>query len=288
MPEPQTKPYDPPEVTGFLVNSRGEPADNLRELYAGRSCFLLCGGPSLREMDLSPLRQFGVLTAAVNNAAVVFRPHLWFCVDKPGHFQKAILHDPGIWKFTKRNLSRVQSREWNGQYNGQGEPCYVPTGIMARHLPNFWFFEHSDDFSPNNFLTRDKPTWGTVAKTDPEGRGTRSCMLPAIRILYWLGIRTIYLLGCDFNMTPDQTYAFDERKDQRACTTNNNTYDRLNRWFRELLPHFAQYGLGVYNCTPGGELHAFPRIDFHEAVQNATAEMPDEMQTRGMYKGYKG
>jgi len=88
-------------------------------------------------------------------------------------------------------------------------------------------------------------------------------------------------------MTPERTYAFDEPKDARACGSNNNSYARLNKWFRELRPRFAEYGLTVYNCTPGGHLHAFPRKPFLEAVKEARRDFPDEIHTRGLYHGYR-
>jgi hypothetical protein len=262
-----------------LANARGQSAAPLKDIYAGRSCFLLCGGPSLRDTDFSLLDQPGILVAAVNNAATLFRPHLWFCVDNVAHFHESILRDPAIVKFTKQNRSNDRFRTWS-----QHEWKTVETRISQ--LPNFWFFEHVAGFDATTFLTQPYPTWGTTKKTDPEKRGTRSCMLPAIRILYWLGVRTIYLLGCDFHITPEQSYAFDDPKNVRACGSNNNSYARLNRWFAELVPHFHEHNLQVFNCTPDGNLTAFPRLSIGQAVAEARKDYPREIITRGLYRGF--
>lgn len=71
----------------------------LGDTYRGHAAFLLCSGPSLVCHDLSRLNERGVLTMALNNAAVVHRPQLWCSVDDPGHFCDAIWYDPGILKF---------------------------------------------------------------------------------------------------------------------------------------------------------------------------------------------
>jgi hypothetical protein len=71
----------------------------LKDLFDGQAGFLVCGGPSLACHDLGQLQQRGILTLAVNNAAVVVRPQFWTCVDDPANFCDAIWRDPAVWKF---------------------------------------------------------------------------------------------------------------------------------------------------------------------------------------------
>lgn len=267
-----------PQVRGFLVNAWGWRADALWSMYQGASCFLCCGGPSLERLPLELLHQRGVLTAAVNQCgATHVRPNLWFCVDTPASFHEAIWADPFVKKFVFRCRSRECPRHWDGKK-------WRSTRRMSRHYPNVWFYEHGYGFDPQTFLTVGRPTWG--GDWDTGGgvmRQTRSVMLVALRILYWLGVRTVYLAGVDFAMTPEESYAFDEPKDGRACGTNNNTYGILNQWFKQLRSHFEAAGLRVVNVTPGSRLDAFDRLDFGEAIRTATSRVPPATTVKGLY-----
>ncbi len=56
----------------------------LANMFAGQSIFLLCGGPSLASTDWARLRDAQVMSCAVNNAAVLYRPDIWVSVDSAG------------------------------------------------------------------------------------------------------------------------------------------------------------------------------------------------------------
>ena len=272
-------------VSQPLVGSAaGRPAGFLENTQSG-GVFLMCGGPSLKEVDFDLFNQRGIVTAAVNNAATLFRPNIWVSVDKPGHFHEHIWGDSGIMKFTRWCVR-------DGVVRTRAANRLTTAGRMARECPNTWFFEHQSTMDYKKFLSMNPMTWGTNNKTetavDSKGRkqpGKRSCMLPAIRLLYWLGFRRIYLAGCDFNMTPEATYAFDDPKRPSACQSNNGTYQRLNEWFGFLLPHFKENGLEIFNCTDGGNLNAFPRKTLEAAV--AREAITGELEVRGMYSGFK-
>ena len=274
-PKPLPNKEDP---GGWLFDPDGRKADALKGIYRGRSCFLLCGGPSLAEMPLHELNQPGILTAAVNNAAVLHRVNVWFCVDKPGHFHPQILRDPGCMKFIKRKHANQQLRD---QHDGR----WMQTGEKACKMPNVWFYDYMDGW-PADFLTSTRPTWGTSHSNDPYGKGQRSVMLIALRILYWLGIRTVYLIGADFKMTPERPYAFEESKGEPACHSNNKKFARLNQWFAELRPLFEHHGYRVFNASNGGQCEGFPRSTFAEALEQSRQGMPQELKTWGLYKGF--
>ena len=255
-----------------VVDARGQNADVLRGSMRGASVFLMCGGPSLVTMPLDLFRQPGILTAAVNNAAVVFRPNIWFAVDGADRFHESIHRDPAVMKFQRRSCAA-------GAFRTRRDGKWVSTGIQTRWMPNTWFYEHSKHFDATEFLTATRPAWGI------KGQNTCSVMLVALRLLYWLGVSRIFILGADFTMTPDKTYAFDEPKAAGACASNNRLYATLNKLFAELQPHFLKAGLEVFNSTPGGNLNAFPRVPFGSAVEAALHHFPDEVRTRGLYAG---
>lgn len=268
-----------PYIPNAVVNWYGKHAGGLVHHLRGAPVFLVCGGNSLNEVDLSQLYRRGIVTACVNqSAATHVRPRFAFFGDPPRKFHPAIWNDAGITKFVKRDDSQCRvTLEWGPVGGGW---AVTKAGEMVRHYPNVWFWERGYGFEPQNFLHLPRISWGK----DFGKRSTRNVMFPALRLLYWMGCRTVYLIGADFHMKPQDSYAFDEPKDARAAGTNNNTYGLLNRCFHEMRPHFAAADFRVFNCTPNSRLDAFPAIDYNAAIASVTAGIPPVETVRGLYK----
>jgi hypothetical protein len=264
-----------------LVFTRDGHAIRLCDMYRGHAAFLLCGGPSLCTHDLTVLNQRGIVTMAVNNAAAVFRPHLWITVDDPKNFLDAIWLDPGIIKFVPfAHMDRhFRTRDEQGQFARSVETVGDMPGVFA-------YFRNST-FDVKQFLYEETFNWGNHdRRTDAYGnRGVRSVMLVALRMLFYLGVRRVYLLGCDFRMKHSQpNYAFEQDRSAESVSNNNNTYRVLNVRLNHLKPFFEKEGFDVQNCTPNNELTAFPYVPFEEAIARATSFMPCRLDTSGMYE----
>jgi len=109
-------------------------------------------------------------------------------------------------------------------------------------------------------------------------------MLAGLRILFYLGVRTLYLLGCDFKMQHGTAnYAFEQDRSRSSVNGNNKTFDALNTRFRELLPSFEREGFRVFNCTPNSGLTAFPSMRYEDAIDSALRKFPRQIVTAGMY-----
>jgi len=263
----------------MLFNWNGQAVD-LSGLYRGHSAFFLGGGPSLRTLDLSPLSARGILTCAVNNVAAIFRPQLWVGADDPGNFADAIWRDPGILKFVpcghfERSLV---VRESDGSPRVSDERVADMPAVFGYHL--------NTSFRPESWLVEETVNWGNEGRTpDLDGNtGGRSVMFAAMRLLHYLGVRRVYLLGCDFRMTFDQeNYAFQQARSRQSVQNNNNTYRILNCRFRHLKPYFDADGFEVFNCTEESQLVVFPRLPFADALRETTARIPERIMTEGMY-----
>jgi hypothetical protein len=153
----------------------------------------------------------------VNNTPRTFRPNLWTCVDPPEHFIRSIWLDPTIRKFVPavyRNNRIFNSDTWQWMDRRVGEcPCVE-------------FFELAERFEAGAFLSSEKLMWGEPK----EHGGGRSVMLPALRVLHDLGIRRVFLLGCDFRMSRRSAYHFDQARHRSAVHGNLHSYARLNPW----------------------------------------------------------
>ncbi|MEK6832814.1 MAG: hypothetical protein AABY32_02110 [Nanoarchaeota archaeon] len=252
----------------------------LGDMYRGGSAFLILSGPSFanvnKELLLGNSKRPRMLTLGVNNSVKTYRPDMWTCVDRPDSFIKSIWVDPGIMKFTPICHSEkfiFDSDKWE------------MTNIKVGDCPNVWYYRRNEYFRPENFLYEDTINWGNHSKAEEDGGG-RSIMLASIRILFYLGIRNIFLLGCDFKMDSNYTYHFEQNRAGGSVNGNTSTYEKLKDRFNKILPIFKQNGLNIYNCNPDSGLKVFPFISVEEAVKIATVDFPEDLskeRTEGLY-----
>lgn len=256
--------------------------DSLR----GSSAFLILGGPSFgsllkqevvfnnqRIKVTDALNLPGFITMSVNNSPKSYRTNLWTSVDDPTHFIKSIWLDPKIKKYVP-----FDHAEKNIFDNEKWEMMETKVG----DCPNIAFYRRNEFFNPDHFLTENTFNWGNHS----DNGGGRSVMLVAIRMLYYLGIRRVFLLGCDFNMDEKTKYHFDQDRSKGSISGNNSSYLKLIDRFAQLKPIFDERGFEVYNCNPLSNLKVFPMITFQEAVNIATELMPKDIlneRTEGLY-----
>jgi len=257
---------------------------DLTDIYRGCTGFLVLSGPSTRELNMSLLEKPGLLKMCVNNSSRIIRPNLWTCVDPPDRFLYSVWSDPTIMKFVPdafRNKSLWDTYEDIPVYDRKVGDC-----------PNVFYYPRNTNFVPGSFLNEATINWGQSSGhsfVDPEtGKrivGTRSCMLVAMRILAMLGVRTVFLVGADFSMSPERPYAFDQGKSTGGAASNNNAYRKLNSFFNVLKPHFKSIGMQVFNTNPNSGLQSFPHMPFEEAVEFALKDVgdPEKEKTAGMY-----
>jgi len=245
----------------------------LGDHFRGRPCFLICGGPSFANIDQSKLNLPGVLTMGINNSVKSYRPDMWICVDDPRNFVKSVWLDPKIMKFAP--LCHGEKKLFDSD---KWEEMSVKVG----DCPNVFHYRRNEHFQAEQYLFEDTVNWGNHKNYG----GGRSVMLAAIRILFFLGIRDIFLLGADFDMDKDVQYHFDQNKDRGAQKSNNQTYKLLIERFTKLKPIFEENKLNVYNCNLKSNLKVFPFIEFDEAVGYMKQDFPEDVKeerTRGLY-----
>lgn len=256
----------PPDRMKYAKNADGQPC-TLANTFRGKTAFLACGGPSLSSAPLESLPlENGCIIAAVNNAATLIRPHVWISVDSIARFHPSILDDPGVMCFLRSGNDKAHSRRWNGEK--------LEAWKQGMEFPNCWFYNRHPpaQFDATTFLR-------TPAVPD----GPRICvMFASVRILYDLGIRRICLLGCDWHMSDDQPYAFDEAGGRAAG--NNRLYNEVGQAFAKLQPIFLDHGLKVVNCTPGSKLEHFPFSTVEDEL-TAIREGVESGPTLGLYTG---
>lgn len=253
----------------------------LQDIYRGCSAFLICSGPSFAKLNHDLLRQPCILTMGLNNSPKSFRPNMWCEVDSPDHFMRSIWLDPKIMKFAPichATKPIFHNQAWRWLAHSNKKPWRVG------ECPNVIYYRRNEHFQAKQFLTEDTINWGNHKKYG----GGRTVMLPAIRILYILGVRRIFLLGCDFKMEEGKSnYHFEQKRERGSVKGNNSTYAMMEQRFGELKPHFKKAGLEVYNCNPDSALKAFDKVPYEEAIQAVLSESGNidiaNERTSGLY-----
>lgn len=272
-----------PAKNGLRLYTTDFDSVSLFDFYRGRQVFLVLSGPSLASHDLSLLTKRGIVTMGVNNSWSVHRPTLWTCVDSAGRFIDTGWKDPGIVKF-------VPMSAWNERLRIQktapnGGVAMAASAFRVKQMPSVLLYRRSEHFDHRRFLDEDVVCWGNHTSTkDSLGiKGKRSVMLVALRLLHYLGFRTVYLIGADFRMTPEQGYAFSEDRSAEAVRHNNVLYESLNRRFEALRDHFKEHRFTVFNCIKDSGLTAFPHMPYERAIEKASAECGKPVNTKGWY-----
>jgi hypothetical protein len=282
---------------GIVVDRYGHPV-HLADLYYGAQAFLVLGGPSLRTMPLEQLAQRGVLVISTNNCPACLprgiRPHIWIHTDPPHKFHDSIWRDPSIIKFTP-------IKEWNPGRKGKknlrhrdasGELVRIHD-LPSRDCPGVFGYVRNSGLDTANFLTEASINRGND-RQHSEGDGANgmqkgiNTMYSAIRLAFYLGVRTLYLLGADFHMTPDSPYSFDQGKGDAGVRGNNGAYMAMCLNFDKLQVEFLKHKFYVYNCTPGSHLWSFPDLPFEEAIRRATEHFEETLDCRGWYDPIPG
>lgn len=245
----------------------------LIDRYRGYPAFFICGGPSFADVDKEPLKRPGVLTMGYNNVVKVFRPNFWTGIDNPTHFLQSIWMDPTIEKYVPFDHADKHILD---SFTKQELP------LVTGDCPSVWYFRRNELFNAERFLFEDTLNWGN----HKDWGGARSGILAAIRILFLLGIRTVYLLGVDFNMSPVSKYCFDQDRDAGAIHGNNITYQELIKRFTILRPIFEKHGFNIYNCNPNSNLKVFDHVPYEVAIKTCTDLLPPVQTepTTGFYE----
>ena len=272
-----------------IVGPNNKHTDVLRNMLRGGSAFLVCGGPSLLNVDYMKLRERGVFSLGVNNVAGKVPVSAFVCSDPPAKFHHGIFYDPKVMKFLptpklrgRRGTLRIK------QPNGEFKQAKKKT----IDCPNVWGFERRSWLAPDcTWFTGTSAAWGNhdagVKKT---GQPKTVCtMLLGLRILQYLGARNIFLLGVDFYMDPrrdlDKNYAFNQHREDGACSSNNNIYRVVNQWLLDLKPIFEQFGFNTYNTYQESRLTAFPYVPFSDALEVCRSGVPEEpFDLQGWYE----
>jgi len=223
--------------------------------------FLVCGGPSLNELDLQRLKDRGVVSLGVNNVAGHAPVRAMTFSDPPEKFHQGIHLDASILKFVPSGKlgKRIRAKKPDG--------TFAFTAMRVMDCPSVFGYARNSDWDAKTFLTCDSASWGcneSCMKSTGQPKVLFTFLL-GLRLLHYLGLRRVYLLGVDFTMLSGSGYAFNQQRTKEAATGNNNSYHVAAGMCQQLRPVFDAADFQVLNVNPKSRLTAFDAV--HEDMQ---------------------
>ena len=230
-------------------------ATDLQDIYAGQTSILCGGSPSLKEQPIHLFSERGVLSMAINNAAIHFKPTMWVSGDNPHCYEPQILLDASIMKFAPLAHSQVDV-----------------LGRKYCQMPNIYFYIQEPNITWEEYLS--------PRQTVPWYNNT---LFVGINILYNLGIRRIILAGSEFGFSPTgDMYAHTTKLADLEKKWNLDLYNSLVRELRMLKPVFDSAHLEFMDCSKNSRIsQVYRHITVEEAVDLCRKHMPGKMADPG-------
>jgi hypothetical protein len=251
-------------------NAAGFPPYDLSGLWAPRAAFLVCGGPSLRDLSIERLKDRGVASLGINNAGAYAPVKAHTFSDEQIKFHSAQFMDPGILSFVPfgKLFFHIQIKH---------EGRFVPTNIRPIDCPSVFGFSRDSKFDGSSFLTTPYAMWGHGGPEAKEkSTHRRLCTtLTGIRLLHYLGCSRIYLLGVDHHIAPRDSdtpgYAWGDN-----ASSGNKIWFKIDNYFDQIKPVCEAAGLTVFNCNAMSHCESFEHVPFDEALADCKGPVEDE------------
>ena len=226
----------------WMMNAHADPTDK-------KPAFLLGRGWSATLEKRQMIADAGIPVMAINDyPADGPKPKYWCAGDGPSYYGRRIWDDPDVIKFSAiNNLAMACPRE----------DAYAPL-VTPKESPNTHFVHPVNNLMEmESWLHVPYIAWGTslfgphTPKQFNDSGAGRSSMLIGLRLLWHLGYREVFMLGCD-------------------CTPHHhpapNYWKVMFHYIDQLKQVFLDNQFGVYQCNPDSHLRTFPIVDFYDVL----------------------
>jgi len=227
--------------------------NKLKKLYHGQRGFIICNGPSLQIGDLDKLTN--EITIASNSVYLAFEQTKW----RPTFF--TVCDDLVAQKIHKQIHQYI-------------DVVHAPIniGVKFNHCTTYyWKAFKAPRLPPNDkVLFSDNALFGFY--------GGYSVTYQNIQLAFHLGLKQIYLIGCDHNykgvgesgavkqITAETENHFIKGYRQKGEIVNAAPIERMNIAFQHARKFADNNGIQIFNATRGGYLEIFERTSFDKII----------------------
>ncbi len=246
--------------------------EQLRGIHAGKRCFIIGNGPSIKTQDLT------LLANEVTFVTNWFANHEKYDEIRPTYYCISSHEVFGGWKAETPQLDAamhksITERSWRSHHFF---PLFAKETLSAdRAFPadktNYMVFERPKA----SVVDRGTMNWDVCGNMDDGFTGIVTFCIP---LAAHMGIKEIYLVGCDcdYQIQTDKdpkAYFYDFKKH----TTSTSAFGTLKQVWGEGGTIFQVYdvvrreaearGIKIFNATAGGLLETFERRSFEEVLR---------------------
>lgn len=223
---------------------------NARNSHAGERCFLVGTGPSLKQTDLTLLKDEWVM--ACNGAFLLKELHIDYFITVSHYFYKSHLEEMRALRCKQRflpyYLKDLDSEQETSWLNSIEKPDYASHSALS---------PYSFSFDPSHYIY----LGGTV-------------IFPALQILHFLGFSEVYLLGVDHNygipeddknnviVSSDHLNAHFTDNYYTQATQVHVDFPAMNRGYTLARDVFRKSDKVLKNATPGTKLDIIDKVNY--------------------------
>ncbi len=210
--------------------------------------FLCCSGPSLGKVDPKTLKGPGRLVVGVNNSYPYICPDIWLGMDQPDCYPRELFWEPFIKIMRGPNVNALcEGKKIRGNFNNY----YAD---VAKPLNQEEIFNRKGEdviFIWNN-----------------------NVMAVAFHVLFWMGAKNIYLLGCDLDNSK-KIYNHEQKVSEAGKNWAMSTYNDLYEWFKWLVPAAKRNGIEIKSCVPESRVNSVMEyVELEEALLKSRKDIP--------------
>ena len=245
---------------GLPITASDRKLLKLKNIHGGKRCFIIGNGPSLRMDDLSTLHDHNEITFAANKIYLAFQKTKW----RPTYYCSV---DRIVIEQIYDDLQHRLDSEIIKFY-----PDFLDL-YMKRFRKSIYFrYSYVDRY----------PEWPLFSYNPIERIwGGNTGMYIHMQLAYFMGIKTIYLLGVDFDYSLEgakldntskivipvyisegvNNYFHPDyfRQGEKFCYPN---LERHETAFLSAKNALDKKGVNIFNATRGGKLEIYERVDF--------------------------
>lgn len=244
-----------------LLSSHDRKLKELKNIYNGKTAFIIGNGPSLTAADLDLIRECGGISFATNKIYLIFpqtkwRPEFYMAVDG------ALLHD--------KNNSIVRVMEEGLSHYIFAPDVFDNLAAAQKELPCVYRFhkKRNDIYKPVTEFSDNPIAYMVDGYT---------VTYAAIQLAYYLGFEKIVLLGVDCNysnirqadgsvVTLDNKQQYFSKEYDAGKANSANLIGMMEAY--ECAAKFLNaHGIKAYNATRGGNLKAFERCQLEDICE---------------------
>lgn len=249
----QARVIQPKMQAHFEKTEYGKKIASFKDMYAGKRCFLIGNGPSLRADDLSVLYKCNEITFAFNRIYNIFEDTDW----RPTFY---ISQDEKMLAGCTSEVDKLNL------------PCkFIPIQLL-------WYYDiNIHDAIYFNMIWKQKTNpdeYGFSDDAPHELYSSSTGMYTAAQLASYMGFREIYFIGVDhhFHISKNNNGEIVVDNSVKDYFSDKYNADKDNLYIpnteQSTLTYIAmkkqcdKRNIKVFNATRGGKLEVFPRVEF--------------------------